>query len=279
MANTNYVINTYGYTFTHTAEETVRDLSALGFNCIELMMYPNHLWPTEMDDSKRASLKNLLNECNMTVRSINQPNIDINIGAAAPEMREHSLMMVGRMIEMAGEYGADYVILGPGKVNGLMAMSSDKMLEHLYRGLDHLLPLAQKHKTQILVENMPFSFIPDVESLMQAVDGYGSDEVGVIYDLANGAFVGEDALTSLRRCESRLKLIHVSDTGPKIYRHDPIGQGTMDFALLGRQLAEFGWKDAPVLEVIGHSNNPGAEMVASARQLDALGWDKLTQPA
>ncbi|MEW9613274.1 sugar phosphate isomerase/epimerase family protein [Shinella sp. S4-D37] len=275
MANANYAINIYGFTFTHTAERAARELSDLGFNCIELMMYPGHLWPPEMDAGQRASFKTLLNERNMTVRSVNQPNVDINIAAAAPEMREHSLKMVGRMVETAGEYGADYVILGPGKVNGLMAMSSDKMMEHLYRGLDHLVPMAQKYNTQILVENMPFAFIPDVESLMQAVDGYGSDDVGVIYDLANGAFVGEDALTSLRRCESRLKLIHVSDTGSKIYRHDPIGQGTMDFALLGRQLAEFGWKHAPVLEVIGHSDDPGAEMVASARKLDALGWDKI----
>jgi sugar phosphate isomerase/epimerase len=225
-----------------------------------------------MDAGARQSLARTLKQRNVTVTSVNQPNVDINITAAAPEMRDYSLELVGRMVETAGEYGAPFVVVGPGKVNTLMPMAKEKLIGHLYRALDRLVPMAGKHGTQILLENMPFAFLPDVNSLLEATEGYGSDEVGIIYDLANGAFIKEDCPAALRRCGERLKLIHMSDTGLEIYRHDPIGAGTMDFALLRTQLADFGWSDRPVLEVIGISEDPSAEMVDSVRKLDALGW-------
>ena len=44
-------------------------------------------------------------------------------------------------------------------------MPRERMLEHFYRALDRLAPLAREAGTRLLVENMPFAFLPDAESL------------------------------------------------------------------------------------------------------------------
>ncbi|GMG83151.1 sugar phosphate isomerase/epimerase [Paralimibaculum aggregatum] len=272
MPTADYGLNLYGYTFGHTAAEALRAAAAMGFRRVELMMFPGHLWPPEMGAADRRALAGVLAETGIAVTSVNQPNIDINLAAAAPEARELSLTLVQRMIETAGEFGGRYVILGPGKINPLMPMPKGERLGHFHRALDRLLPIARGHGVQVLVENMPFTFLPDAAGLMDAVEAYGSDELGVIYDVANGFFIGEALAPALARIGDRLRLVHASDTGRKVYRHDPVGRGEMDFAAIGETLAAAGWAEQPVLEIIGLSDNLDAEMLESAAALDAAGW-------
>lgn len=272
MARSDYVINLYSYTLNRTAQEAMAELADLGFDAFEFMMYPGHLWMPDMDAAARAGLRRFIESRNLHIQSVNQPNIDINIAAAAPEMRDHSIAMMARMIECAGEFGARQVIIGPGKVNPLMPMAREALIGHFHRALDALVPLARKAGTQVLVENMPFAFLPDVESLLAAVEDYGSDEVGILYDLANGAFIKEDIRAALKRCGDRLRLVHLSDTGTQVYKHDPIGHGTMDFGALIEDLASIGWTERPVLEIIGISEQPSAEILDSIRRLEEVGW-------
>ncbi|TCK29210.1 sugar phosphate isomerase/epimerase [Ancylobacter aquaticus] len=272
MARSDYVINLYAYTLNRTAQEAMAELADHGFEAFELMMYPGHLWMPDMDAGARAALRKFIASRNLHIQSVNQPNIDINIAAAAPEMREHSIRMMARMVECAGEFGARQVLIGPGKVNPLMPMPRDQLIGHFYRALDQLVPLAQKAGTQVLVENMPFAFLPDAEGLLTVVEGYGSDDVGILYDLANGAFIKEDIRAALKRCGDRLKLVHLSDTGTKVYKHDPVGHGTMDFGALIEDLAAIGWTERPVLEIIGVSEQPSAEILDSIRRLEEVGW-------
>lgn len=272
MARSDYVINLYSYTLNRTAQEAMAELADLGFDAFEFMMYPGHLWMPDMDAAARAGLRRFIESRNLHIQSVNQPNIDINIAAAAPEMRDHSIAMMARMIECAGEFGARQVIIGPGKVNPLMPMAREALIGHFHRALDALVPLSRKAGTQVLVENMPFAFLPDVESLLAAVEDYGSDEVGILYDLANGAFIKEDIRAALKRCGDRLRLVHLSDTGTQVYKHDPIGHGTMDFGALIEDLASIGWTERPVLEIIGISEQPSAEILDSIRRLEEVGW-------
>lgn len=275
MPASDYGLNLYSYTFDYSAVEAVREAAGMGFRGVEMMMFPGHLWPPEMDGADRKALTAALTETGTELVSVNQPNIDINLTAAAQEMRDYSFQLVQRMVETAGEFGGKYVVVGPGKINPLMPMPEAQRLGHLFRALDRLVPIARGYGVQVLVENMPFAFLPDVESLMSAVEAHGSDEVGVIYDVANGHFISEDLPAALARIGGRLKLVHASDTGREVYKHDPVGRGTMDFAAIGRALMEFGWSNPPMLEIIGLSEDLNAEMRESTAMLDAAGWNQI----
>jgi len=263
-----FAVNTYSYTFSGSAADTVARLADQGYGGVELMFFPGHLWPGELDASQLRKLRDLC-EARLRLVAVNMPNVDINIAAAADEMRAYSLDLLTKFVRCAGELGAGGIIIGPGKPNPLFPMPRERMIPHFYRALDVLAPLARQAGIKLLIENMPFAFLPDAESLMNAVDGYGNDGIRVIYDVANAHFIGESPVAGLRRVRDRLSLVHFSDTTRQSYKHDPLGYGDVPLAGLAGAMKEIGYRELPMLEVI--SSNPDADIADSCRRLAEAG--------
>jgi sugar phosphate isomerase/epimerase len=205
------------------------------------------------------------------------PNIDLNVAAAGEELRRHSLGILPGVIVLAGDLGVAGVVIGPGKANPLMPAPEEALLGHFFRALDQLAPHAERVGTRLLVENMPFAFLPRADQLMAALERYGDERIRVIYDIANGYFAGEDPRDGLRRVEPRLALVHLSDTPRDVYRHSAVGEGSVAFAEVPPVLAEVGYRDLPVLEII--AADPDRAIGDSARKLLELGWPHARPPS
>jgi L-ribulose-5-phosphate 3-epimerase len=262
-------VNTYSYIFGGSAADTVARLADQGYGGVELMFFPGHLWPAELDASQLRSLRRLC-ESRLRLVAVNMPNIDINVAAAAEEMRAYTLNLLVQFVRCAGELGAGGIIVGPGKANPLFPMPRDRMISYFYRALDRLAPLARQVGTRLLIENMPFAFLPDSDALMKVVDGYGDNGIRVIYDVANAHFIGEAPTDGLRRVRDRLSLVHFSDTTRQSYKHDAIGRGDVPLAGVASAMNEIGYSELPMLEVI--SRNPDADIADSCRRLQQAGF-------
>jgi L-ribulose-5-phosphate 3-epimerase len=261
-------VNTYSYIFDGSAADTVAKLADQGYGGVELMFFPGHFWPAELDAS---AIRGLRQQCEARLRlvAVNMPNVDMNIAAAAEEMRAYTLDLLIKFVRCAGELGAGGIIVGPGKPNPLFPMPRDRMISHFYRALDTLAPLARQVGTRLFIENMPFAFLPDAESLMKIVDGYGDDSIRVIYDVANAHFIGESPTQGLRRVRDRLSLVHFSDTTRQSYKHDAIGCGDVPLAGTASAMKEIGYTELPMLEVI--SLNPDRDIADSCGRLREAG--------
>jgi sugar phosphate isomerase/epimerase len=267
--NSTFAVDTYSYTLRWTVRDCLHRLAEQGFCEFELQMYPGHLWPAHIDKPSRRELKDYLAANGLTVTTLNMPNIDLNIAAATDDMRDMSLRILRQVVELAGDLGAEGVIIGPGKANPLFPMPLDRLIEYFYRALDELLPLAEAACTSIFVENMPFAFLPGIQELLNALDAYGDSSIGVVYDVANGHFIGEDVASALRACASRLRAIHLSDTDQSVYKHSAVGLGTVDFRALPRVLGDIGFTRRPILEII--AADPDEAIQSSAQHLYSLG--------
>lgn len=267
-----FACNTYSYTMSHTAGDCLAHLADLGFSEFELMMYPGHLWPPDVDAAQRVALRRLIESRGLRIGTLNMPNVDMNIAGASAQMRRYTLDLLRQIVELAGELGAEGVVIGPGKANPLFPAPRERLEGYFFSALDELIPAAKRAGTALWVENMPFAFIPGIEGLMQALDRYGSDELGIVYDVANGHFIGEDLGEALRRCQRRLKLVHLSDTGRSVYRHDAVGMGDVPFRAVPPVLAEIAHVRLPVLEII--SQDADADIVSSAGKLSAMGFGR-----
>lgn len=265
-----FAINLYSYIFSHNAADAVRHLADQGYPGFELMMFPNHLWYGKESASQRAELARTGRETGVKFVSSNMPNIDLNITGAAKEMRDYSLNLLENFIEVSGELGVPKMVIGPGKANPLFPAPRNFLRGCFFEAMDRLLPVARKNDVTLLVENMPFAFLPDADSIMEILDEYGADDVGVIYDVANGHFIKEEPAEGLRRVKDRLQLVHFSDTGQRVYKHDPVGMGDVPFASVPSVLKEIGYDDYPVLEVV--SADPDRETRDSAAKLAAQGY-------
>jgi L-ribulose-5-phosphate 3-epimerase len=264
--------NTYSYTIAYSAEDCLVRLADLGFAEFELMMYPEHLWPPETSGAQRAALRRLIAGRDLHVVTLNMPNIDMNVAGASAEMRRYTLDLLRQIVQLAGDLEVPGVVIGPGKANPLFPAPRERLDGYFFAALDELVPLAKKVGTALWVENMPFAFIPDIEGLMQTLDRYGDDNIGIVYDVANGHFINENLADALRHCRRRLKLVHLSDTGQQVYRHDPVGAGDVPFAEVPPVLEEIGYKRLPMLEIIAPDAEKG--ILASADKLAAMSYGR-----
>jgi L-ribulose-5-phosphate 3-epimerase len=253
-----------------SAEACLAQLANLGFEEFEVMVHPGHLWPAELSDGQRSALRRAIEQRKLQLVSLNMPNIDINVASASPGMRAYSLNLLVDIVRLAGELGARGVVIGPGKANPLFPAGTDELTQHFFDALDVLCPVAQASGTALWVENMPFAFLPAIGGPLDALKRYGNDAVRMIYDIPNAYFIGEDFADGLRQCSALLELVHLSDTGRQVYRHDPVGLGTVPFAQVPAALAAVGYNARPMLEII--SQDPDRDIVASASQLALLGF-------
>jgi L-ribulose-5-phosphate 3-epimerase len=260
--------NTYSYMRSHSAEACLARLADFGFQEFELMVHPGHLWPAELTAAQRSALRRMMQQRGLQLTALNMPNIDINVAGAAAEMRNYSLNLVSDTVRLAGELGARGVVIGPGKANPLFPAPAAELIRHFFAALDRLCPVAAASGTALWVENMPFAFLPAIGQLMDALKQYGNDALRIVYDIANAHFIGEDFADGLKQCRARLALVHLSDTGRQIYRHDPVGLGTVPFAEVPRALAAVGYSARPMLEIV--SRDPDRDIVASASKLALL---------
>ena len=111
--------------------------------------------------------------------------------------------------------------------------------------------------------------------MMEIVDEDGSPRLQIVYDVANAAFIRKDPVTSLLSFHSAIALIHVSDTGPETWGHDPIGTGVVDFEMLGETIVQIGKKDDVVLEII-REESAALEIKNGIRDLESRGWNFLS---
>ncbi|HYF19851.1 MAG TPA: sugar phosphate isomerase/epimerase family protein [Ramlibacter sp.] len=269
-AASHFAANTYSYTLDYPVRACLDRLAAKGFREFELMMYPGHLWPAHMDAASRRELRAWLDAEGLKVGTLNMPNVDLNVAAATEEMRTMTLGILRGVVGLAGDLGARGVVIGTGKANPLLPMRRERMVDHFHAALAQLVPLAADRGTAILVENMPFGFLPRIGEMLAAIESFGDHRVGVVYDVANGHFVREDPCEGLRACASRLKVVHLSDTDQSVYRHDAVGLGTVDFRPIPAVLAEIGFTNKPVLEII--AAEPDAAIEDSIRKLGLAGW-------
>jgi L-ribulose-5-phosphate 3-epimerase len=262
--------NTYSYMLSQSAETCVARLAEHGFKEFELMVHPGHLWPDESPPARRQAIRTLFQRGGLRLTTLNMPNIDINIASTTPAMRSYSLRLLSDVVRLAGELGAGGMVIGPGKANPLFPAPVAQMTGYFFAALDELVPIAKACGTALWVENMPFAFLPAIGDLANALDRYGSDAVRIVYDVANAHFIGEDFAAGLKRVRDRLALVHLSDTGRKVYRHDPVGLGSVPFSDVPAALAAVDYRARPMLEVISH--DPDRDICASADRLAAVGF-------
>jgi sugar phosphate isomerase/epimerase len=262
--------NTYSYMRSHLAAGCLMHLAPLGFREFEVMVHPGHLWPADLSTAERRDLRNLIERNGWRLTALNMPNVDINVVAAAPGMRAYSLALLEDTVRLAGELGAHGVIIGPGKANPLFPADSCELIGYFFTALDRLCPVAEQSAIALWLENMPFAFLPGIRECMDALARYGNDALRIVYDIANAHFIGEDFAGGLKICRDRLVLVHLSDTGRQLYRHDPVGLGTVPFADVPRALAAVGYTARPMLEIV--SREPDRDIVASAGKLAQLGF-------
>ena len=263
--------NSYAYMLSLGAEACLAKMADLGFREFELMVHSGHLWPADLSAEMRRTIRRRLEQGGLQLTTVNLPNIDINIASTTPEMRAYSIDLLSETVRLAGDLGVRGVVMSPGKPSALLPARPEVLHGYFFAALDRLGPIAKASGTALWIENVTVSFLPGISGIMEALASYGDNDICVLYDIANAYFIGEDFADGLKACRERLALVHLSDTSRKVYRHDPVGAGTLPFAEVPPALAAVGYRTRPMLEIVSHDAD--RDILASAERLAALGFE------
>lgn len=270
MPASRFAINTYSYIWRHAALECLDHLADAGFTHFELLVNPPHLWPAALDRAQRAAVAALLARRGLQLVSLNPPSLDLNLASPAAEMRRYTLDHYRAVIELAGEWGATHVIVVPGKTHPLLPAPAAQVHGWFHAALDELLVHAETANVDLLLENLPMAFLPRAQDLVDAVAAIGAARLGIVYDVANGFFIGEDPAQGILTSQPHLRLVHLSDTGTQRWEHAPVGSGAVPFGTVANALAKIAYRGPCVLEIISHA--PEKDIPDSEKRLQRLGW-------
>ena len=263
-------VNTYSYIYKLSALDAMRHLLEMGFQRFELLFNFDHIWVSELEPDIRRVRPSWVSEEGGEVISFNLPIMDHNLTSPNPDMRAFTIERFTELIELAGLWSVPYVVLVPGKISPLLPAPSASLASWFYDGVNQLAERAAQCGTKILVENVPVTFAPLAGDLSTALGELADERVGVVYDVANGFFAGEDPASGIQTLRDRIDLVHLSDTGRKYWRHDPIGTGEIDFESVAEAIRLINFSGQSVMEII--SSDPDRELPESRRLLAQWGW-------
>jgi sugar phosphate isomerase/epimerase len=262
-------VNTMSFMWRASARDAMETLARAGYRRFELMAQRPHLDPM-MERADAIALARFLRGAGLSVETINLPSLDQNLASASPEMRDYSVRLFERLIAIADTIGASAVVVVTGRVNPLIPPPRRELEAWFADGFERVLRAAQASGVRLLLENIPMGVYPRADQLAAFAGRIDSPTVGICYDIANAHFIGEDAAAGLLQVRARLGIVHLSDTGREVWRHDPVGQGTCDFAAFGATLREIGYAATSMLEIV--ADPPVEHIVESHRRIAAWGW-------
>jgi L-ribulose-5-phosphate 3-epimerase len=265
------IINTFSYLWSSTAIDAISELSRSGYRIFEVPVSSPHCWPDEMPPRMRADAKNRLRDDGASVRCLNAGGYDINLASPGANMRRKSMDHIKDVMDLAFDWGVKDVVVSPGTRRPMISPTIPQTLGWLHESLEHLMPRAEQAGVRLLVENTPYCFRPTIDLLVELVNDVKSDNLKIVYDVANAAYVGEDPVAGLRSAHQSIGLLHISDTGREEWGHDPIGTGIIDFEALGQAVETTGKKDDVVLEII-REKDPLNEINKGVEALKNRGW-------
>jgi len=265
------IINTFSYLWTRPAVDAIEELSGQGYATFEVPISSPHCWPDEISGSERDAMKERLDACGASIRSLNAGGYDLNLASPGASMRRKSIDHIGAVIELAAQWGAAEVVISPGTRRPMISPALDRVYGWMYESVEALLPLAKQAGVRLLMENTPYCFTPRIENLAEVVRTVADDGLKIVYDVANAAYIDEDPVAALRDFHELIGLVHISDTGTDVWGHDPIGTGVIDFAGLGAVVAETCGVENVVLEII-REEKPLDEFRQAFADLRDRGW-------
>lgn len=267
--------STFPFLYSQDGLTALKHLHGLGFDAFEMMIFPPHCWPRELSVTQRRATRDWLAGEGVSLTSFCYPLLDNNPNSVDRLMRQYTLDRYREAIDLAAEWSCPYVVAIPGPVSSLINPPRQWMLDWFVEGTQEMVRHAKGTGVQILLENVPFAFLPTARDMAETAALIGP-EVGVNFDICNSAYIKEDPAEAIRMLGGLVRNVHISDSGYGEFKHERLGTGIVDPAPVAKALKEIGYTGATVLEIITDALVPGADpdgdILASKEILVRNGW-------
>jgi len=264
MSDLKVAASTFPFLYSMTAIDALKHLHGMGYNAFEMMIFPPHCWPPELTAAQRREIRDFMAGEGLIFTSFCYPALDNNPNSVDGIMRRYTLDRYREAVDLAQEWNCPYVVAIPGPVNSLINPPNDWMYQWFVEAMQALVEHMKGSNVRLLLENVPFTFLPTAADMKKVAEEIGP-QVGINYDVCNGAYIKEDVGEAIRMLGAMCENVHMSDTGFGDFKHDRLGTGIVDPAPAAPALRDIGYDGYTVLEIITDANAPGADPDADIR--------------
>ncbi len=260
---------TYSWLWDAPLEEAVRRIADMGFRYFELMSHFPHCWPRDWSAADREGFRRLVESLGLHISSVNPTFLDINIGSPNPGIRDESVRQLRETVQLAHDIEAGIVVAPAGRKHLLLAPEPPILSGYVKSALEVLLKDCEQLNVTFGLENA-YNVLPTAAAMVQMCEEMAHPKLKLVYDVANATMV-ESALDGLDTVAPHLALIHLSDTNLKVWGHDRIGTGIVDFAAVTAKVKAIGHAGPTIMEIVDR-HAPEQSNRISLERLRSLGW-------
>ena len=183
-----------------------------------------------------------------------------------PAVRAQARKNMQTALRDAKRVGADSVLLVPGRVTDPEKENHDQVWSRSIDDIRVLLPLAERLKVRILIENVGNGFCTTPVLFAQYLDEINSPWVGAHFDIGNHISQGPPA-EWIRVLGSRIRKLDVKDRIKGSRDRVLIGDGEADWPEVRKALREIGYRGWAAAEVRGGDRERLAEVLQRMNQV------------
>jgi sugar phosphate isomerase/epimerase len=265
----------------YSIEDTIARVSELGYRGIELLADVPHAWPAGLLEERKQSIRDALEEHNLTISNINafmmnavadprQPYWHPGWIDPDPHYRAIRREHTKRALYLAQELNAPHITTEPG---GLLSsnQSWQAAADIFYEELMPCLEVAESVGVDILIEPEPDLLIERFEQYLAFVERIDSPRVSLNFDIGHAYCVGEDPEQWVAAMKDHTTHYHLEDiAATRVHKHLIPGCGAIDFSATLQAIQRTDYDGWLTVELYPYIDNPDDAAREAWRYLTAV---------
>lgn len=243
--------------------DSFQKIARLGFAGVEIMCDQPHLYPPQYDQDQLMEVRASLAATGLRPTNLNSFTL-FAVGDTylpswiepQPERRQirvdHTLSCLG----IAALLGCRNISIPPG--GPLPANMTRREALHLFhRGLDQVIPTAERLGVQLLIEPEPHLLMERTAEIKPFVTDLQASAVGINFDIGHFFCAGEDPAAAFEELFPWVGHIHIEDiAATREHNHLIAGQGAIDFGPIFAAMRRTGYEHDMSLELYPYTDRP-----------------------
>ena len=257
----------------------VKEAKKLGYQGMEVCLFPEGPLSLDMGASDVAKLRKLLDDAGLQAASVTTGVLwDYPLTSTDPAQRDKGKQAVVRCLEVANQLGATGILVVPGAVEIFFNPAAeivpyDVAMQRVEEVMKELAPVAEKNKVAIGIENVWNKMFLSPLEARDLLDRVGSEYLGWFFDVGNILALGFPEQW-IRILGKRIKKVHVKDYRRAVGTADgfvDLLEGDVNWPEVVKALKEVGYDDFLIAEMIpGYTHAPETRLANTSLALDKI---------
>ncbi len=257
----------------------VREAKALGYEGIEVCLFTDGPLSLDMGEADIARLRKTLDAAGLQAASVTTGALwEFPLTSSDPAKRDRGKQAVTTCLQVARQLGATGILVVPGAVEIFFnpqaeVVQYDVAVQRVREAMEALVPVAEKNKVAIGIENVWNKMFLSPLEARDFVDSFGSEYLGWFFDVGNIVALGVPEQW-IRILGKRIKKVHVKDFRRTVGTLDgfvDLLEGDVNWPEVMKALREVGYDDFLIAEMIPHyAHAPETRLANTSLALDKI---------